>query len=187
MSSMPVGQYGALTGAPSTLNIGSVRSTSFSRMGKHERKRSTGLSYTQYIALGPWPSKNFSPLIGQKNDRPSPACIQIWSLSSEHSETDKGKVRKQINPQHMRCELVLCVDVGPSHDLRWCPLPSHGDVSLFFSLHGSRKLTSQAVHNSPPTRKSAKAWTARWDISGRILINLLRAFPAGCQTRVRLY
>lgn len=30
----------------------------------------------------------------------------------------------------MKCEMVLCVDAGPAHDLKWCPLPSHDDVNI---------------------------------------------------------
>lgn len=35
----------------------------------------------------------------------------------------------------MACEMVLCVDVGPAHQLKWCPLPSGSDVR---KLHISR-------------------------------------------------
>lgn len=28
----------------------------------------------------------------------------------------------------MKCEMVLCVEGGPAHELKWCPLPSHDDV-----------------------------------------------------------
>ncbi|TRM55617.1 WD40-repeat-containing domain protein [Schizophyllum amplum] len=74
-------------------------------------------SYTQYLAVAPFPSKSHSPDFGVKTPRPSPACIQIWSLApSEDCPTNAGK---------MKCEMVLCIKSGPAHELKWCPLPSH--------------------------------------------------------------
>lgn len=85
------------------------------------------LEYKQYLAVGPLPTSSHAPEAGVKVARPSPACIQIWSLSptqpvdSAASKDDRGV---------MRCEMVLCVDCGPAYTLKWCPLPSHDKVSI---------------------------------------------------------
>ncbi|KAJ6620827.1 hypothetical protein B0H10DRAFT_2020767 [Mycena sp. CBHHK59/15] len=85
--------------------------------------------YKQYLAVAPFPTVSHSPEIGVKVARPSLACIQIWSLSSSQSggtnKTDAGV---------MRCEMVLCIDSGPAHDLKWCPLPSHDSVADTLTL-----------------------------------------------------
>ena len=78
-------------------------------------------SYKQYLAVAPFPSKSHSPDFGVKTPRPSPACIQIWSLAPASGRADDaGK---------MKCEMVLCVNSGPAHELKWCPLPTHDSVS----------------------------------------------------------
>ncbi|KAL1707141.1 hypothetical protein EV121DRAFT_199826 [Schizophyllum commune] len=78
-------------------------------------------SYKQYLAVAPFPSKSHSPDFGVKTPRPSPACIQIWSLASTSGRADDaGK---------MKCEMVLCVNSGPAHELEWCPLPTHDSIS----------------------------------------------------------
>jgi transcription factor C subunit 6 len=28
----------------------------------------------------------------------------------------------------MKCAMVLCLEGGPAHDIKWCPLPSHDHV-----------------------------------------------------------
>lgn len=39
------------------------------------------------------------------------------------------------DPGAMKCELIICVDGGPAHDIKWCPLPSHDKVcSVYWSL-----------------------------------------------------
>ncbi|PPQ65649.1 hypothetical protein CVT24_011803 [Panaeolus cyanescens] len=80
-------------------------------------------SYTQYLAVGPFPSHSHSPDIGRKVTRPSYACIQIWSLSSKEKPT-RSKKPVPITGQ-MKCELILAIDSGPAFELKWCPLPSH--------------------------------------------------------------
>lgn len=83
-----------------------------------------GRSYTQYLAVAPFPTAQHSPDIGVKVKRPAPACIQIWTLSSTQpgfsNTTDAGV---------MQCVMVLCINSGAAHDLKWCPLPSHDSVS----------------------------------------------------------
>ncbi|KAH6903104.1 hypothetical protein BKA70DRAFT_1228242 [Coprinopsis sp. MPI-PUGE-AT-0042] len=61
-------------------------------------------SFKQYLAVAPFPNSSHSPEIGVKAQRPSPACIQIWSLSPSKA---------------------VPKDSGPAFDLKWCPLPSH--------------------------------------------------------------
>jgi transcription factor C subunit 6 len=72
----------------------------------------------QYLAVSPMISRKYSPRIGGRD--PSPACIQIWSIRPSDSQDDDAGTA--------RCELVLCIDVGAAHDLKWCPLPSHDEV-----------------------------------------------------------
>ncbi|KDQ33097.1 hypothetical protein PLEOSDRAFT_1073426 [Pleurotus ostreatus PC15] len=77
-------------------------------------------SYEQYLAVAPLPSRSYSSEIGVPIPRPIPSCIQIWSLSfDETSESSK-----------VRCEMVLCLESGPAHELKWCPLPSHDVLSV---------------------------------------------------------
>ncbi|OBZ65716.1 Transcription factor tau subunit sfc6 [Grifola frondosa] len=87
-------------------------------------------SYKQYLAVTPFPSRTHSPMIGEQVQRPSPACIQIWALhptqvAEEAMDVDGGGDNSQDDCGEMRCEMVLCVDSGPAHDLKWCPLPSN--------------------------------------------------------------
>ena len=87
--------------------------------------------------MAPFPSNTFSPGIGCKVPRPSKACIQIWSLGPSQLQVigqdgSTGPEDEAIQAHDngtMRCEIVLCVDAGPAHDVRWCPLPSHDAVS----------------------------------------------------------
>ncbi|KAF8177239.1 hypothetical protein BJ912DRAFT_986062 [Pholiota molesta] len=83
-------------------------------------------SYTQYLAVAPFPSQSHSPDIGRKVSRPSYACIQIWALSSARKSTSPRKNSlKSPDFGRMKCEMVICIDSGPAYDLKWCPLPSH--------------------------------------------------------------
>ncbi|KAJ7645548.1 hypothetical protein DFH06DRAFT_1333191 [Mycena polygramma] len=82
-----------------------------------------GRSYTQYLAVAPFPTASHSPDIGVRVQRPAPACIQIWTLSP----TQRGFSNKS-DAGVMKCAMVLCVDSGPVHDLKWCPLPSHDSI-----------------------------------------------------------
>ena len=65
--------------------------------------------------------------------RKSPSCIQIWSYAPpqapevEHEDDHVG--RHAV----VRCEMVLCIEGGPAHEIKWCPLPSHGKVSLLLT------------------------------------------------------
>ncbi|KDR69360.1 hypothetical protein GALMADRAFT_256215 [Galerina marginata CBS 339.88] len=70
------------------------------------------------LQLDLFPSQAHSPEVGRKVARPSYACIQIWSLvaSQDGADPDRGE---------MKCEMVLCLDIGPAYELKWCPLPSH--------------------------------------------------------------
>ncbi|KAJ7729652.1 hypothetical protein DFH07DRAFT_178308 [Mycena maculata] len=83
-----------------------------------------GRSYTQYLAVAPFPTATHSPDVGVKVARPYLACIQIWTLGPTKpgftNKTDAGV---------MKCVMVLCIDSGPAHDLKWCPLPSHDSIN----------------------------------------------------------
>ncbi|KAG9226490.1 hypothetical protein CCMSSC00406_0005843 [Pleurotus cornucopiae] len=87
-------------------------------------------SYKQYLAVAPLPSRSYSPEIGVRIPRPIPSCIQIWSFGfDETSESSR-----------VTCEMVLCLESGPAHELKWCPLPSHDMMSDASSEHRPRKI-----------------------------------------------
>lgn len=92
--------------------------------------------YRQYLAIAPFPSYSHSPEIGKKVARPSPASIQIWSLSptQDTADSESMDIDQVEDPGSMKCELIICVDGGPAHDLKWCPLPSHDKVRYFWCL-----------------------------------------------------
>ncbi|KXN81270.1 Transcription factor tau subunit sfc6 [Leucoagaricus sp. SymC.cos] len=97
----------------------------------HQNDRASH-NFKQYLAVAPFPSSSHSPDIGVKALRPSYSCIQIWSLStSSPPETDSNVNggEGERNPGKMECEMVVCHDSGPAHDLKWCPLPSHDPYS----------------------------------------------------------
>lgn len=127
MSSTLVPLFGVLTGVRSMLMTDLVRT--FVHRGECGRLKpfQTGRTFRQYLAVAPFPSGSHSPEIGVKVLRPSYACIQIWSLrpcdpSSAHIYPTTG-TNQSLG--EMKCEMVICVDGGPAHELKWCPLPSH--------------------------------------------------------------
>ncbi|TFK46673.1 hypothetical protein OE88DRAFT_1648431 [Heliocybe sulcata] len=85
----------------------------------------------QYLAVGPFPSRSHSPDIGAKAARPSHACIQIWSLSPSSEDVEMSNADGKADetgtddPGRMKCELVVCIESGPAHELKWCPLPAN--------------------------------------------------------------
>ena len=89
-------------------------------------------NYKQYLAVGPFPSHSHSPEIGRRVSRPSPASIQIWSLSPTQRtrDSDSMDVDQDDDSGVMKCELIICIDGGPAHELKWCPLPSYDKVCL---------------------------------------------------------
>ncbi|KAF5357771.1 hypothetical protein D9756_001159 [Leucocoprinus leucothites] len=107
----------------------------------HQSERSDR-GFKQYLGVAPFPSSSHSPEIGVKVLRPSYSCIQIWSLSpgrttkaNEGPEATTAGSSQDVGK--MACEMVLCHESGPAHDLRWCPLPSHDSYS---NLAKPRKL-----------------------------------------------
>ncbi|KAI0647474.1 hypothetical protein C8Q79DRAFT_1068955 [Trametes meyenii] len=91
-----------------------------------DRERS---GYKQYLAVAPFPSKSHSPMIGTRVQRPSPACVQIWSLERKGSHNSDGMdVDGAEDSGEMRCEMVLCIDSGPAFEVKWCPLPSNDSL-----------------------------------------------------------
>ncbi|KAG6854374.1 hypothetical protein C0991_007365 [Blastosporella zonata] len=93
--------------------------------------------FKQYLAVAPFPTGSHSPEIGIKVARPSHACIQIWSLGpTQPSPTTspragRGKSKsKEVDHGGMKCEMVLCIESGPAHELKWCPLPSNDANSV---------------------------------------------------------
>ncbi|KAF8632767.1 hypothetical protein AX15_001702 [Amanita polypyramis BW_CC] len=82
-----------------------------------------GRRYKQYLAVVPFPSSAHFPEIGVRVTRPSPACIQIWSFECASRPDPEGNTSR--NTPIVQCEMVICVDEGPSYELKWCPLPSH--------------------------------------------------------------
>ncbi|KAJ3934834.1 MAG: hypothetical protein NXY57DRAFT_1053525 [Lentinula lateritia] len=107
-----------------------------------ETRKENGYRY--YLAVGPLPSPSHSPEIGIRVQRPSKACIQIWSFGSDAgyesaSTSRKGNTNGASEPDsgRMRCDLVICIDCGPAYELKWCPLPSPSAQTAFA---GPRKL-----------------------------------------------
>ncbi|KAJ3763895.1 hypothetical protein EV360DRAFT_77973 [Lentinula raphanica] len=101
--------------------------------------------HTYYLAVGPLPSQSHSPEIGIRVQRPSKACIQIWSLRPDTNATSNPTgetvdMLSEQDPGMMRCDLVICVDSGPAYELKWCPLPSPSAQNLTAGRHGPRKL-----------------------------------------------
>lgn len=90
-------------------------------------------SYTEYLAIAPFPSRSHSPHIGAKITRPSNACIQIWTLAATRSEDDMDN-DDGADCGQMKCAMVLCTDGGPAYELKWCPLPSHDQVRVYTLL-----------------------------------------------------
>lgn len=58
-------------------------------------------------------------MIGVKEDRPVKSCIQIWALSPSDSSEEAD------DAGGLSCELVVCIESGAVHELKWCPLPAH--------------------------------------------------------------
>lgn len=110
--------------------------------------RRTVSGYKQYLAVCPLPTVDHPPIAGVKASRPSPACIQIWSLSPEEG-TSTGA---------MRCEMVLCIDSGPALDLKWCPLPSKTPVRT--QQPSILSLSSYLINRPSPT----DGLSLHWDI-----------------------
>ncbi|KAF9462752.1 hypothetical protein BDZ94DRAFT_707255 [Collybia nuda] len=83
-------------------------------------------SFKQYLAVAPFPTRSYSPEIGVRVQRPSNACIQIWTLSSaELQENGTESPSGKFDQAQIKCEMVLCIEGGPAHELKWCPLPAH--------------------------------------------------------------
>ncbi|OCH93813.1 hypothetical protein OBBRIDRAFT_817558 [Obba rivulosa] len=90
-------------------------------------------SYKQYLAVAPFPSRDHSPVIGSRVQRPAPACIQIWSLgpsqepaTNDNAEKKTGKgTGREDDAGEVQCEMVLCLDAGPALEVKWCPLPAN--------------------------------------------------------------
>ncbi|KAG6878987.1 hypothetical protein C0992_006045 [Termitomyces sp. T32_za158] len=55
---------------------------------------------------------------------------KIEMLQSHKMATERGSKGKEPDLGEMKCEMVLCVEGGPAHELKWCPLPSHDDFSV---------------------------------------------------------
>ena len=134
-SSTPARPYGALTGAqyiPTTERV--RRRRPYRSHSQTSLKHDTDHQYKQYLAVAPFPSRNHSPMVGARVQRPSAACIQIWSLGRSgltqedamDVDGDVGSGTDRSEDQgEMRCEMVLCIDSGPAFELKWCPLPSN--------------------------------------------------------------
>ncbi|KAH7924733.1 hypothetical protein BV22DRAFT_1195685 [Leucogyrophana mollusca] len=89
--------------------------------------------YKQYLAVAPFPSRSHAPNIGSKTQRPTPACVQIWALQTVRRA-------KSADGAEMTCEMVLCLDGGPAHEVKWCPLPAHDERRQSKSGPEPRKL-----------------------------------------------
>lgn len=86
----------------------------------------------RYLAVSPLPTQEYKLAIGIK--RPSPSCIQIWSLRTPQEDSPGDR----DNPLNLRCSLILCTEYGPAIQLKWCPLPCNDDEAV--SSEKPRKL-----------------------------------------------
>ncbi|KAL0581909.1 hypothetical protein V5O48_000139 [Marasmius crinis-equi] len=110
---------------------------------------------SQYLAVSAFPSRQHSPEIGKRRNTgaPTPGNIQIWSLSPTKEKaanqakpkSRKGKAKATNEDADgdqvmsdaqgtedigkMRCEMVLCLESGPAHSLKWIPLPTHSSFA----------------------------------------------------------
>jgi hypothetical protein len=128
---MPVPQSGEWIGAQYTLTIALVCTANLCI--PNSQRKFLARSFKKYLAIATLSSASHAPVVGRKVTRPSYSCIQIWSLSSLRLERQSGVEKssnKNINNEQMKCEIVLCLDTGPAHDIKWCPLPSHDLVGL---------------------------------------------------------
>lgn len=100
--------------------------------------------FKQYLAVAPFPSRAHAPSVGSKAQRPCPACVQIWSLRPRIAGDNAGELddssEKGREPGEMRCEMVLCLNVGPAQDIKWCPLPAHDPWDGRLGVRNPRKL-----------------------------------------------
>ncbi|KAG2150679.1 uncharacterized protein EDB93DRAFT_1083923 [Suillus bovinus] len=90
--------------------------------------------HKHYLAVAPFSSRSHSPMIGAKVQRPVSACVQIWGLQSKQ---EQGAVSQaDCSPVgEMKCEMVICLESGPAFEIKWCPLPSHDQVSQWNEVH----------------------------------------------------
>ncbi|EIW84695.1 WD40 repeat-like protein [Coniophora puteana RWD-64-598 SS2] len=60
-------------------------------------------------------------------EAPETGVAQDSAMSAENpvADVDTSADSTSHSAAEMRCELILCIDGGPAHDLRWCPLPAH--------------------------------------------------------------
>ncbi|KAI6031550.1 hypothetical protein BKA83DRAFT_26764 [Pisolithus microcarpus] len=100
--------------------------------------------FKQYLAVAPFPSRAHAPSVGSKAQRPCLACVQIWSLRPRIAGDNVGELddfsEKGREPGEMRCEMVLCLNVGPAQDIKWCPLPAHDSWDGRLGVRNPRKL-----------------------------------------------
>lgn len=85
------------------------------------------LRYKHYLAVSPLTSQKHNPVVGSRLARPNRSCIQIWSLSPSQPE---GVPNLDEDPGVMRCEMIVCIEAGSALELKWCPLPSHDNLSV---------------------------------------------------------
>ncbi len=134
----------------------------------------TARSHIQYLAVGPLSSPLHTLTIGTRKTRPCPACIQLWSLSPS---TEEAPETQDADPGVMKCEMVLCVESGCAHELRWCPLPSNDSYQVSCEKCAVIAETNKFIApgwirwDSPETRHP------RWDFRGRIPFIVRRPGP----------
>ena len=110
--------------------------------------------YRQYLAAAPFPSPDYSPKIGARIQRPSSACIQIWSIGPSAAEDamdvdEGGPGTSSDDSGEMRCEMVLCIDSGPAFELKWCPLPSNDSTQVNTVLSRTSLRTTDTKFQDP--------------------------------------
>lgn len=130
MFSMREPQHGGSIGVQSTSTIDKVFSLNPSLTFCVVSWAHIGRSFKQYLAVAPFPTSSHMPHIGVRAPRPSNACIQIWSFGASMTSSKGSSKKRPEDHGQMRCEMVVCHDSGPAHELKWCPLPSDDSVSI---------------------------------------------------------
>ncbi|CAL1705390.1 unnamed protein product [Somion occarium] len=90
------------------------------------------LAYKQYLAVAPLTSQTHDLVVGSRLPRPAHSCVEIWSLSPSRPENASAVDDTQEQPGMMQCEMIVCIEAGSAFELKWCPLPSHDNLSAPF-------------------------------------------------------
>ncbi|KAF8327233.1 uncharacterized protein EI90DRAFT_3018294 [Cantharellus anzutake] len=80
-------------------------------------------NYHRYLAVATFPNMKFSLSPSPDTAFSRPACLQLWSYGPPVEEASGLDA-------NVKCEMILCVDDGPSFEIKWYPLPSHDSANI---------------------------------------------------------